>query len=203
MTVADDCLAEVGSGMDAWDRESARGVLESMESAPVYVREELVLREAAHVVMSLVIRLASRGEPGVDIGQDVDWAVSVAFARRRVLTYQAAGLDGGTADRNLSLLDRLSSLIGSWPEADWNGAVGRVVKERVDARHRGRARGEELRSSGTLEEQPGVPAVAWLLRHPADHYFWRARANITDPWLCAHIDQRIADFAPSYAAMAD
>ncbi|HEY5317993.1 MAG TPA: hypothetical protein VIJ20_08430 [Solirubrobacteraceae bacterium] len=203
MTIADDHLAEVGSGMDAWDLEHARALLESVERLPAHLREALVLREASDLVMSLVIKLVAWGEPGVDAARDADWAVSAAMARRSVLTYRAAGLDGAVADSDLALLDRICSLIGSWPEADWAGAVGRRVEELVDARRRGRERGEQLRPSRRPGEQSSVPALAWLLRHPADHYFWRARANISDPWLCAHIDERIADFAPSYEAMAD
>lgn len=42
----------------------------------------------------------------------------VAFARREVLADQAARLDAGLAGRNLGLLDRVSALVGSWPQAE-------------------------------------------------------------------------------------
>jgi hypothetical protein len=203
VTFADAYLAEVGSGMDAWDCEHARALMDSFENVPADVRQAWALREASDLVVPLAIRLAVHGEPGADVGQDVDWAAAAAFARRRVLAYQAAGLDSGMADRNLCLIDRICSLIGSWPEADWTRAIGCCVEEIVRARHRGRERGEQLRQADRLEEQPGMPPVGWLLRHPADHYFRRARAKITDSRLCAHIDGRIADLDPGYAAMAD
>lgn len=45
-----------------------------------------------------------------------------------------SGLDAGTAERSLRLLDWISALIARWPEPDWSAAVSREVEELVDAR---------------------------------------------------------------------
>ncbi len=66
----------------------------------------------------------------------------------------------------------------------------------------GRRRGAELRRAHRPEELERPPVAGWLLRHPADHYFRRARITLTDPPLCAPIDAWIAAFAPSYTALA-
>jgi len=41
------------------------------------------------------------------------------------------------------------------------------------------------------------------LCHPGDYWFRRARPSIEDPTLATAIDDWIADFAPSYAVLAD
>ena len=72
----------------------------------------------------------------------------------------------------------------------------------VQARDSGRERGQRSRP----QEAPGAgidfAAGSSMLRHPSDHYFSMARASMTEPELVAYLDQQIAAFAPSYAALA-
>jgi hypothetical protein len=42
-----------------------------------------------------------------------------------------------------------------------------------------------------------------MLCHPTDHWFRHARPSITDPEIAAVVDEWIAEFAPSYATMAN
>lgn len=189
--------------MDAWDSEAAHDLLRSLEDLPAHVREAHVLRQASSPVMSLVIRLAVGQIPGSDVAQDAEWAATAALRRREVLAYRSAGLAPGTAERSLRLLDWISALIGRWPEPVWSAAVSREVEDLVDACRRGRRRGEELRARGELQEQStGFSVTGWLLRHPGDHCFRQARATVSDPWLCGHLDEWISAFDLSYSALA-
>jgi hypothetical protein len=202
VTVADDHLAEVGSDLDAWHRESGGETLEAADRLRAPAREALLRWSAAHPVIHLVLRLGRYGVPGAEFEADVDWATTAALARRDVLAYRAAGLDHGMAEHSLRLIERICSLIASWPEPAWSDAVSRRVEELVNARRRGRERGARLRQSRAPEELSEPPSAGWLVRHPADHYFRLARAEVSDPWFCAYLDDQIAEFAPSYAAMA-
>jgi hypothetical protein len=202
MTVADDYLTEVGPELDAWDREYAETLLESVADVPAPVREALVLHSAAHPVIPLLIRFAAGRRPGNDLAEDVDWVTMVAFARREEVAHRAAGLDAGMGEENLGLLDRISSLVESWPEPEWGGAIRQRVQELVDARRRGRERGLAMRPGREGGESSTVPTAGWLLCHPGDHYFRRARTHLTDSRLLAGIDAWTAAFAPSYGALA-
>jgi hypothetical protein len=82
VTVADDRLDEVGTGVDAWDSQAARELLACVESLPLHEREACVLRRTSGAVMSLVIRLAVGQTPGHDLSEDSQWAASVALSRR-------------------------------------------------------------------------------------------------------------------------
>lgn len=99
-------------------RDTAGAVLESITDLPLPAREALALSDVARPVMPLVLRFAAGQKPGSDLEEDVGWATMVAFARREMLADQAARLDAGLAGRNLGLLDRISALVGSWPQAE-------------------------------------------------------------------------------------
>jgi hypothetical protein len=208
MTVADDYLAQIGAAdFDAWEHEDAAQFVAGAKSGPRdrrndAVREARLLSTAAQPVVQFIISLPVAGMPGVDLARDADLAASAAFNRRTVLSYQSAGLNGRFAERNLRLLDRVCALIGQWPEPDWSETVRRRVERLGEARRAGRERGKRLREAGRMPDPPSEPSVAWLLRHPGDHWFRHARPAITDAMLGAMIDDWIAEFAPSYATLA-
>ncbi len=67
----------------------------------------------------------------------------------------------------------------------------------LQARRRGREHGQRLgEARGGRQALP--PIGGWLLRHPNDHWFRRARATVSDPIIANVIDEWIADLAPSY-----
>lgn len=208
MARAHDFLAELGcADSDAWDHEQAAELLEwagslSEGDAHAAVRDACLLRAAAQPVIMVIITIAVHATPGEDVAEDAELAAAVALNRRTVLTFQAAGLNGRLAKRNLGLLDRVDALLSSWPEPAWSDAVRRRVEQLLDARRAGCRRGEQLRAAGRMPDPPPEPSVPWLLCHPGDHWFRRARPAITDPILRAAIDDWIADFAPSYATLA-
>ncbi len=160
----------------------------SVDGFPAHVREAHVLQAATSPVIAPVIHLGAGDPPGTDLAADAAWASQAAFARRQVLTYRAAGLDHGIAESNLQLIDRICSLIATWPEPEWTKTVRRVVERSIEARRSGRRRGEQLRQGRDPDPSMRQPDVGWLLRHPADHYLLGARAEITDPWICTHLD---------------
>jgi len=164
--------------------------------------ESVLLWAASQPLVHVAIKLAAGKLPGSDAAQDLDWVVGVAISRAQVVAHRSAGLDGRLAERNLRLIDRICSLVGSWPEPGWTEAVERRVDQLVDARRRGHERGQEIRRSRPPDEVPRIPTVAWQLCHPNDHYFRMAQARLADPQLAANMQEWIADFAPSYAAMS-
>ena len=208
MAVADEHLVEIGGEeLDAWDREGAAQLLDWAGDAAGggrddALREASLLRAAAEPVVPFMVRLPARGMPGADAVGDAELAAAVAFARRGVLANQSAGLDGPSAERNLRMLDRLSELIAPWPEPEWSDAVRRNVERVAEARRAGRERGRQLRAARRLPDRPPQPDAEYLLCHPGDHWFRHARGSIDDPALRAPIEEWIAAFAPSYAALA-
>ena len=208
MALADEHLAGIGAGeFDTWDRESAAQLLEwagdpGGGGRDAAVREASLLRAAAEPVIPFMVRLPARGMPGGDAVGDAELAAAVAFARRKVLASRSAGLDGRSAERNLRMLDRLSELIARWPEPDWSDGVRRNIERVAEARRTARERGMQPRATRGQQDAPPHPGADYLLCHPGDHWFRHARASIGDPSLRAAIDEWIADFAPSYAALA-
>ena len=208
MAVADEHLVEIGGEeLDAWDREGAAQLLDwagdpAGGRRDEALREASLLRAAAEPVVPFMVRLPARGMPGADAVGDAELAAAVAFARRKVLANRSAGLDGESTERNLRLLDRLSELIARWPEPEWSDAVRRNVERVAAARRSGRERGRQLRAARSLPDRPPQPDAEYLLCHPGDHWFRHARGSIGDPALRAGIDEWIAAFAPSYAALA-
>jgi hypothetical protein len=202
VTVADDHLAEVGADLDAWSVEAARDLLASVANSPAHEREALLLRRASHPMASSVIRLAGGPPPGWNHADDAEWAASLALARRQVLANRSAGLDAGMTDRSLRLLDWLQARIRVWPESEWQADVRHRVEGLVEATRRGRRRGQQLRHDGGQKRPPGIE-VGWILRHPADHYFFKARTRATSPDLREQLDEWITAFAPSYQALVE
>ncbi len=203
VTVAEDCLAELAGETDAWTREDAREALDAAEGLPGAVRDAHLLRVGIRPIMLIVLKLSAGPMPGAAFDEDVEWAVAVAAARREVLgSQQKKGFADGLCDRNLRLVDRISSLIGCWPEPDWSAAVRSAVQGHVDACRAGGRRGQGLWASAQADP-PRLSTVGWLLRHPADHHFRCARDAVRDPWLRAHLAEWIAALAPSDAALAE
>jgi hypothetical protein len=165
---------------------------------PGCAREALALFEALQPVIPIAIALGAGPAPGADPGEDACWAVRVAWARRRVLSQQAGGIDQGLATDNLRLLDRIDELIDVWPEDDWEDGVRDRVQELVEACQRGRARGEALRQSRQQTEDEDRVSVGWLLRHPADHWLRSARPTVSDHECRGLIEAQIARLAPNY-----
>ncbi len=203
MTVADDHLAEIGpADFDAWDHERCTQLLEGARALPDAAREAHLFFGAAHPLVNFMISLPAHGLPGAELARDASSAAVVAVRRRTVHVYRSAGLNGRFAERNLRLLDRICALIGEWPEPEWSETVRRLVEQFGEARRRGRERGQRLREARGGRYPAPEPNVPWMLCHPNDHWFRRARPAITDPALAIVIDEWIADFAPSYAALA-
>lgn len=196
VTVADDYLARIAAVLDEWEGEDAASDLD--EALPDCGREEAALFRALLPVTAITIDLGAGKAPGADAGEDAAWAASVALARRDVLAEQARGIDHGLAAGNLRLLDRLEELIGAWPEEDWEDAARRRVQELVDARERGRKRGEELLQTGRGPEGEDELSVGWLLRQPADHWLRQAARNVCDPECRTLIEGQIAKLGPTY-----
>jgi len=203
MTLADDHLVELGpADFDAWDHEHCTQLLEGSQALPDAVREAHLLFWAPHPLVNFMISLPAHGLPGAELARDATSAAAVAFRLRTVHVYESAGLNGRFAERNLRLLDRICALIGAWPEPEWSETVRLRVEQLAEARRRGRERGERLRKARGERDPAPEPNVAWMLCHPNDHWFRRARPAITDPALAAVVDGWIAEFAPSYAALA-
>lgn len=101
------------------------------------------------------------------------------------------------------MLDRICAQIAEWPERDWSEAVRVRIERLAEARRSGRERGRRLRAAGRLPEPPPEPSVPYLLCHPGDYWFRRARPSIEDPTLAAPADEWIAAVAPSYSVLAD
>lgn len=202
MTVADDLLAEFGAELDAWDREYAHDLLASSDQLPAHLREAQVLLAATWPVVGPMTQLGPGELPGQDLVEDAQWAARTARARRQVLAHRAAGLDHGIGDRNVQLIDRVSSLIGTWREPEWTEAVRGNIERMIEACRSGRRRGEQMRLARDSQEPSPPPEVGWLLRHPGDYYLLSARARIADPWICAHLDAHALEFAPSYDALS-
>jgi hypothetical protein len=205
VTVADEYLAEFGGHQDAWGSEQAVADLASVQAFPDELRDAELIRAAAQPVVSVVIKLAFMGFPGADLDVDAGWAAKLSVTRRELLTLKGAGIDAGLVDGHLRLIDIIESRIGVWPEPEWTTAVRGQVQELVQARDSGRERGS--RSSSQPAPTAGIDLAIgpWILRdlrHPTDHYFSMARASMTDPALVAYLDQQIAGFAPSYAALS-
>jgi hypothetical protein len=198
VTVAHEHLTRIGSVLDDWDREDAASPSESDRGLPACAREALRLSEALQPVIAITIKLGAGPAPGADAKEDASWAASVALARRSVLAQKAAGIDRGLAADNLRLLDRINALIGTWPEEDWDDVARRRVQELVDARQRGRQRGQELRLSRGHAEPEESFSVGWLLRHPRDHWLRLAAPRVSDPECRALIEAQIAKLAPSH-----
>lgn len=102
------------------------------------------------------------------------------------------------------LLSRSSS---SSPACRWQERPASTWSETLTWGRRPHSTGEPsllpvLREAGRMPDPAPEPSAAWLLRHPGDHWFRRARPEIRDPMLGAVIDDWIAEFAPSYAALA-
>lgn len=199
VTHADDCLAELAPvDLDEWEREHL---------APRFVPGGSPAREASRLAaaareMVLFMLALTRRFPGEELEEDATTAALVALARRSTLLQRSAGLEERLLDRNLRLLARLDALIADWPEPQWTDLVRSRLETLVGARRRGAERGRQLRASRPPAPVSRDPSGAWLLRHPGDHRFRAARAAIDDPPLCAIIDEWIADFAPSYGALA-
>jgi hypothetical protein len=170
----------------------------SDERLPDCARDDLALREGLQPIIGIILKLGAGPAPGADATEDASWAASVALARRNVLAHQAAGIDNGLAADNLRLLDRIDSMIGVWPDEDWDDLARRRVQELVDAGRRGSQRGRELRQSRQHTEPEDHFNIGWLLRHPADHYLRRAAGTVTDPQGRVLIEVLIAKLAPSY-----
>jgi hypothetical protein len=186
------------AALEDWDREDAVSPAQAQECLPDPAREMLALGEVLQPIIGIVIKLGAGPVPGADRADDAEWAASVALARRDVLALQAVGIDHGLAADNLRLLDRIDALIGTWPEGDWNDVARRRVQELVDARQRGRQRGQELRQSRQHTEADDSVSVGWLLRHPTDHWLRQAAPTVSDPECRALIDAQIAKLEPSY-----
>lgn len=205
MGVGDDVLAGDCSDLDGWDREDLEALLASIADlpgdAPAALRDARVLRFAAQPVVHHVIGLR-QNPPGSDLEHDSETVASIARGRRTVRTYASAGLIGAFVERNERMLDRIEALVGHWPAPRWEEAVRSAVQRLSDASRHGRERGRLLRAQGRLPDPAPAPSAAWLLQHPADHWFRFAAPAIVDTTIRDVIDEWIADFAPSYAGLA-
>jgi hypothetical protein len=208
VALADEHLSGIGGAeIDAWDAKSAAQLVQwagdpaggGRDSA---VREASLLRAEAEPVVPFMAALPARGMPGADSVVDAQLAAAVAFARRKVLANRSAGLGVSSSERNLRLLDRLSAMIPSWTEPEWGETVRRNIERIAQARRAGRERAMQMRAVRGGQDAPPQAGADYLLCHPGDHWFRHARASIDDPSLRAAIDEWIADFAPSYAALA-
>lgn len=205
MGLADEVLAADCADLDAWDREHVAELSRWAglpDEAPVdsAVREACQLRAMAQPVVQFAISLRYQ-MPGAELERDAVTHASAALSRRTAWAFARAGLDKRLVQRNLRLLDRVDELLGQWPEPEWSDAVRNAVQRLSEARRAGRARGQHLRQTGRFPD-PAPPSLGWLLRHPGDHWFRRARPAITDPKICTVVDEWIADSDASYATLA-
>lgn len=155
------------------------------------------LLEALRPIISIAIKLGAGQAPGTDAAEDAMWAAVVALARRDVLAQQSAGTDHGLAGDSLRLLDRIDSMVGEWSD-DWDELACRCVDELVDAGRRGRQRGQELREQRQDVDPESHFNIAWLLRHPTDHYLRWATRTVADTECRALIEKQIARVALNY-----
>jgi len=202
VTVADDQLARIGPEIDAWDREDASSASALDDRLPDCASEALALLEALRPIIPIAIKLGAGQAPGTDAAEDAWWAASVALARRDLLAQQAAGTDHGLAADSLRLLDRIDSMVGEWSD-DWEEIARRCVDELVEAGRRGRQRGQQLREQRQDVEPQSHLNVAWLLRHPTDHYLRSATKTVADPECRALIENQIARLTPNYRELCD
>lgn len=200
--IANEYLAELGAHQEALDTEFAVADLAAIEAFPDGLRDFYLLQAATQPVIWVVIKLPAAGLPGTDLEADAGWAAMMAVTRREVLTLQRVGIDAGLADANLRLIDMIESRIGLWPEGEWTKVVRARVRALIDARDRGRERGPQFKPELAPSARRQLGTQAWMLRHPRDHYFSRARVTMTDPALVAYLDQLITTLAPRYAALA-
>lgn len=198
MTVADDHLARVGSGVDEWVREEATWASESDARLPGCVREALAFSWVLQPVVGIAIRLGAGRLPGDDVQEDAEWAASVALARREVLALRRAGIDCGLAADNLRLLEQIDALIGNWRDTDWDDLARGQVQGLVDACRRGRQRGRELRQARGHTELQDTQSAGWLLRQPNDHWLRHAASRVKDAECRVVMEAQIARLAPSY-----
>jgi hypothetical protein len=196
VTVADDQLARIGPELDAWDREDASSAPGLDDRLPHCAREGLALLEALRPIIPIAIRLGAGQAPGNDAAEDASWTASVALARRDLLAQQSARTDHGLAGDSLRLLDRIDSMVGEWSD-DWEELARRRVDELVDAARRGKQRGQQLRGQRQDVEPQSRFNVAWLLRHPTDHYLRLAMRTVNDSQCRARIENQIARVAPN------
>jgi hypothetical protein len=124
----------------------------SDERLPDCARDDLALREGLQPIIGIILKLGAGPAPGADATEDASWAASVALARRNVLAHQAAGIDNGLAADNLRLLDRIDSMIGVWPDEDWDDLARRRVQELVDGG------GEAVSAAGSFARAVSTPS---------------------------------------------
>jgi hypothetical protein len=202
VTVADDQLARIGPELDAWDREDASPASALDDHLPDCAREALARLDALRPIIPIAIRLGAGQAPGADAAEDASWAASVALARRTLLGGQIAGTDHGLAGDSLRLLDRIDSMVGEWPD-EWEELARQRVEELVDAARRGRQRGQQLHEQRHDVEPQSHLNVAWLLRHPTDHYPQLATSTVADSECRALIEKQIARPALNYPELCD
>ena len=201
--LADACLADLNAEeFDAWDREATATVLswtndQSPAGTAAALSEARMLHAASQPSVHYMISVPA-GAPGVDLERDATFAASIAFSRRTVAVQQPAGTSVRLTELNSRLFDRICELIGAWPEPQWSDAVTRRVNDLAKARRSGRARGQRLREEGQLPDPAPPTPAGWIVRHPRDHYFRRARPALTDGVLRLVADDWIAELAPSY-----
>lgn len=201
-TDADECLAGLEAHQAAWEYEDAIGDLAAIWKLDGDELRELgLLRSTARPVIWAVIKLSVTGFPGADLDSDAGWAAMLAVSRWKLLILQQAGFDAHLVDGHLRLIDLIESRIALWPAVDWTAAVHAHVQALVRASDSGRRRGQLLRAGADPAAMHVLNGAGWELRHPADHYFSRARAVMADPTLRRYLDRQIVMFAPSYAAL--
>jgi hypothetical protein len=199
VTIADEDVALFGAVLDRLD--GAEAISDVEEGLPECARDALALFAALQPVVLVTIKLGAGPAPGVDFSEDVSWAAVVAFARRDVLAQQGGGIDSELTGDSLRLLDRIDEVIGEWPTDRWDDAVHGRVQELVEARQQGALRGRELRRSRPVADARNWPTVAWLLRHPHDHWLHQALQGVSDPDCKVLVESLIAKLRPSYDQM--
>ncbi len=202
MGIADVYLAEVGAPADEWERESVAELVEYLRDVPALVRDEELLRAAAHPVVTFMIKFALGLWPGTDPSQDADWAATAALARCEIAVQRDVGIDTGLGDLNLGVLEWIEARIGRSEDQGFASLVRASVDGLLDAGWRGRERGRKLSEAREPQTLTVVDAAGWLLRHPGDHYFRLARAIASDDRLCELLDAQIALLASSYDRLA-
>jgi hypothetical protein len=202
VTVADDQLARIGPELDAWHREDATSGSALNDRLPHCARDALALLEALRPILTSAIRLGAGQAPGADAAEDASWAAAVALARRDLLAQQNAGSDRGLAGDSLQLLARIDSMVGEWSD-DWEELARRRVEGLVDAGRLGRQRGQQLREQREDVEPQSDFNIAWLLRHPTDHYLRFATRTVADSECCTLIEKQIARVALNYQELCD
>ncbi len=197
VSIAGGYLAEIDGPDVAWERETVPGLLASLSAEPALVRDESLVRYAAAPVVPFAIKFAVGRWPGQDAGEDAEWAAAAALARRRLTVWQEARIENTSTEFAVGMLNWVEDRIGSWDDQDFASLVRSRVDGLLDSLRRGREHGMRLRETRAQIPPLGCSAC-WVLRHPGDHYFRRARDNATDACLCELLDAQIAVLSDRY-----